>query len=187
MHMFIFVFFNYLSSLPRFSYRQGLHSEEHQLSERPSPQQDPPLQDLLPTNGQLHATHVILGFTLISTHIQSLKHVIKTHNPRLARIDIEVKEFIAAPHPKGTLQVQLTTQQVAHLIQSKEEPIPSKEEEEKVMKEPSLMYPEEDFTVFDQPCQIKSPEASSKARRVAQVSVIQEAADRLVEGMVIQN
>lgn len=62
----------------------------------------------LHTDSQFYATHVILGFTPISTWFQSLKHVIKAHDPRLAKINVVVKEFVRLP-PEGTFQVALNS------------------------------------------------------------------------------
>lgn len=45
-------------------------------------------------DGQLRAAHVILGYTPISTCFQSPKNVIKTKDPRLAWIDIDIKGFL---------------------------------------------------------------------------------------------
>ena len=66
-------------------------------------------------DSQLHTAHMILGFSPISTHFQALKHVIKAHDSRLTYIDIVTKGFIT-PSPARTFQVELTAQQVTHLI-----------------------------------------------------------------------
>ena len=98
-------------------------------------------------DGQPCVAHVILRYTLISTCFRSPKNVIKAKNPCLARIDVAVEGFIKRPPPVGTLVVDLTAQQVAQLIQTKE-PIPSEEEQEKATKENSVVDLEEDFKVF---------------------------------------
>ena len=65
---------------------------------------------------QLHAAHVILGYTLISTHFQSSKNVIKAKNPQLAKIDVAIEGFIKRPPLLRTLLVNLIIQQVSELM-----------------------------------------------------------------------
>lgn len=62
----------------------------------------------LHTDRQLHAAHVILRYTPISTCFQSLKNVMKAKDPQFAKIDVVIKGFIKCPPSVGIL-VDLTT------------------------------------------------------------------------------
>lgn len=63
-------------------------------------------------NGQLRASHVILGVTTISRAYQAPECIIKARNPRLHCISVNVEGFllpIGAPIPEGTLLAQPVT------------------------------------------------------------------------------
>ena len=100
-------------------------------------------------NGQLRATHAILKYTLISSNFQSPKHVIKAKDPQLAKIDIAVPRFLVGPPPKGTQDVVLTAQQVAEIIQAKEEFISLDEVQQEHARELVIIDLKKDFKVFD--------------------------------------
>ena len=56
-------------------------------------------------DGQLRATHLILGYTPISRAFQALRYVIKTRDPRLYRISVAYEGFVVPkgiPIPEGT-------------------------------------------------------------------------------------
>ena len=136
-------------------------------------------------NGQLRATHAILKYTLISSNFQSPKHVIKTKDPQLAKIDIAVPRFLVGPPPKGTQDVVLTAQQVAEIIQAKEEVISSDEVQQEHARELVIIDLKEDFKVFDQPNLAEYSEASLNRQFTVQVSTNQEIL-HVPEGMVLQ-
>ena len=60
-------------------------------------------------DGQLRATHVILGYKPISLGFQALKCVIKAKDPRLHRISVAYEGFIVLEGvqiPEGTPSTQ---------------------------------------------------------------------------------
>ena len=59
------------------------------------------------TNGQLQATHIILGYDPISPSFQAPKYVIKAKAPGLQQINIIVPGFLASTPPEGTQLVEL--------------------------------------------------------------------------------
>ena len=46
-------------------------------------------------DGQLRATHLVLGYQLLSRSFQAIGHAIRAGNPRLARIDVSKTGFLA--------------------------------------------------------------------------------------------
>lgn len=99
---------------------------------------------------QLWAVHVILRFKPISKYFQSLKHVIKAKDLRLAIIDVTVLRFLTEPSPSGTQDAGLPAQLVAKLLYSHKQTIPSDEEQEKAISEPTQVDIEKYFEVFFQ-------------------------------------
>ena len=89
---------------------------------------------------------MILGFKPINTYFQSPKHVIKACDSRLIRIDVLVEGL--SPPLVGTLEVQLSAQHVAHLIQTEKEKIPLEEEEETIFEGLADEDLERDFELF---------------------------------------
>ena len=61
-------------------------------------------------DGQLRTAHVILRYTPIMTCFQSLKHVIKSKDPCIVRIEVTIPGFLTSPPSKGTFEVELTAQ-----------------------------------------------------------------------------
>ena len=59
------------------------------------------------TDGQLRATHIILGYDPISSSFQAPKYVTKVRDPYLHQINIAVPGFLVNPTPKGVQQVEL--------------------------------------------------------------------------------
>ena len=60
-------------------------------------------------NGQLWATHLILGCTPLSLTFQAPKYVIKAHDPQLHRISVAYQGFIVpegVPIPRDTPHTQ---------------------------------------------------------------------------------
>ena len=113
-------------------------------------------------DGQLRAAHVILGYTPIPNSFQSPKHMIKAKDPRLAKIDVAIPVFLTGPPLKGTQDIELTTQQVAEIIQAEEEVIPLNKEPQELARKPVIIDLKEDFRLFDQPDLAESSKASSK-------------------------
>ena len=52
---------------------------------------------------------MIIGFTPISNHFQTSKHVIKARDSRLALVDVVIEGFIGKPPLEGTQVVELPT------------------------------------------------------------------------------
>ena len=65
------------------------------------------LEIFLHKDGQLRATHVILGYKPIFSSFQSPKNVIKTKDPWLHLINAVVLGFLIGPPPEGTHLVEL--------------------------------------------------------------------------------
>ena len=73
------------------------------------------------TDGQLRATHLILGYDPLSSSFQEPKCVIKARDPCLHQINVAVLGFLVpGPVPTGIQQVKLPFQSAA-----KEEATPS--------------------------------------------------------------
>ena len=117
-------------------------------------------------NGQLRATHLILGYKPISTGFQAPKCVIKAKDPRLYHISVAVPRFllpegtpipegalVAQPIPEGIPKVALLSQHPASEATSsqatnKEE---DEEEEEKEKKIMDISDSDNLYEVFNQP------------------------------------
>ena len=125
-------------------------------------------------NGQLRATHLILGCTPLSLTFQAPKYVIKAHDPRLHRISVAYQGFIVpegVPIPGGTPHTQplfVATPSIGasspQLILEEGEERKEEEEEEEEEEEGSegivdLTDPLDEFEVFNQP---PSPEDISE-------------------------
>ena len=112
----------------------------------------------LHTDGQLHATHVILGYKSISSSFQSPKNVIKAKDPRLKQINITVLGFLTGPPLEGTHQAVLLVQPIA------EEGATSSgsAREEEMVKIIKVTDSEEEFEVFDQLDLTESPSTTSR-------------------------
>ena len=135
----------------------------------------------LHTDGQLHATHVILGYKSISSSFQSPKNVIKAKDPRLKQINIAVPGFLTGPPLEGTHQAVLLVQPIA------EEGATSSgsAQEEEMVKIIKVTDSEEEFEVFDQLDLTESPSTTSRFLPSAQISADQETAD-IPKTMVLQ-
>ena len=64
------------------------------------------------TDGQLRATHIILGYKPISTSFQAPKYIIKVKDPWLHQINVAVPGFLIGPPPAGTQPVEVPIQRV---------------------------------------------------------------------------
>ena len=60
---------------------------------------------------QLRVVHLILDFKPLSNKFQDVGNVIKAGDPRLARIDILMPEFLTR---EGTVQVELPSHRSSH-------------------------------------------------------------------------
>ncbi|XP_030969981.1 neurofilament medium polypeptide-like [Quercus lobata] len=112
-------------------------------------------------DGQLRATHLILGYTPLSFTFQAPKCVIKARDPRLHRISVAFKGFIipkGIPLPQDTSRTEPLFVAVVSIGASSSQPVlreeevekkEEKEEEEEEVVE--LSDSSEDFGVFDQP------------------------------------
>ena len=132
-------------------------------------------------DGQLHATHVILGYKSISSSFQSPKNVIKAKDPRLKQINIAVPGFLTGPPLEGTHQAVLLVQPIA------EEGATSSgsAREEEMVKIIKVTDSEEEFEVFDQLDLTESPSTTSRFLPSAQISADQETAN-IPKAMVLQ-
>ena len=122
-------------------------------------------------NGQLRATHLILGCTPLSLTFQAPNYVIKAHDPRLHRISVAYQGFIVpegVPIPGGTPRTQplfVATPSIRasspQLILEEGEERKEEEEEEEEGSEGivDLTDPLDEFEVFNQP---PSPEDISE-------------------------
>ena len=73
----------------------------------------------LQKDGQLRAVHMILGFTPISKHFQSPKHMTRAKDPRLALIDVAILGFLLTePPPTRTQDTQLPAPCATKLLYS---------------------------------------------------------------------
>ena len=103
-------------------------------------------------DGQLWATHIVLGYTPISFSFQS-----PTKDPQLVQINVATLGFLASPSlpplppppGKGTHNVALIDHQVAKILQAEKEVIPLEEEREETTLELVSTIPKEDFNVFN--------------------------------------
>ena len=89
-------------------------------------------------DGQLRATHIILGYTPISLAFQAPKCVIKAKDPRLYRISVAYEGFIipeGIPIPEGTTLTQPLFVATPSVGASSSQPILLEEEEEKEKEE----------------------------------------------------
>ena len=116
------------------------------------------------TDGQLRATHLILGYTPLLFAFQASKCVIRARDPQLQRISVAYKRFIVPkgiPLPKDTSRTEplfvaaisigaSSSQPVLREeeVKEKEEDEEKEEEEEEVVE---LSDSSEDFGIFDQP------------------------------------
>ena len=124
-------------------------------------------------DGQLQATHLILGYTPISSSFQVPKCIIKAKDPRLHRINVTVPGFLlpeGTPIPEGALVTQPIPEgipKVAFPFQhttsetTSSQPTNKEEDEEEGEKEKDVVdvSDSDDFyEVFNQPL---SPETST--------------------------
>jgi len=114
------------------------------------------------SDGQLKATHLILGYTPISKSYQVPKCVIKAKNPRLHRISIAALGFLITglilegtlttdPIPEGIPKVALPPQHTIGEATSFH-PAITKEEEEKEEEVVEGFDSEDKFEVFNDLC-----------------------------------
>ena len=108
------------------------------------------------SDGQLWATHLILGYTPISKSFQVPKCVIKAKDPCLHQISVAILGFLVAdPIPKGipkaTLPLQYTTGEAtfSHPTIKEEEEEERKEEEEKEEEVVEVSDSEDNFSIFN--------------------------------------
>ena len=95
------------------------------------------------TNGQLRATHIILGYDPISSSFQAPKYMIKAKDPRLQQSNIAILGFLTSTSPKGTQLAELPFQGNAE----EEVILPVLKEMAKAVE---ISYFEEEFKIFDQ-------------------------------------
>ena len=136
-------------------------------------------------DGQLRASHVILGYKPFTKRFQSPKNVIKVRDPRLALIDVVVPGFLLSePPPKGTQDAQLLAPLAAKLLYSQEPLIPSKHKAKKSTPEPAHQEViDKDLEVFYQQEDLEdAPSTLCKCLKPTQVSANQEAIN-IPEGM----
>lgn len=93
---------------------------------------------------------MILGFKPIFNQFQSPKHMIRAKDLRLALIDVAVPGFLTKPPPSSTQDTQLPAPLAAKLLYSQEQPIPSDDEQEESIPEPTQEDLDKDFEVFYQ-------------------------------------
>ena len=89
-------------------------------------------------NGQLRATHLILGYTPISRTFQAPKCMIKANDPRLHHISFAYEGFVVLegiPIPEGTLLTQPFFVATPSIGASSSQPVLQKEEEEEEKEE----------------------------------------------------
>ena len=110
------------------------------------------------SNGQLRATHLILGYTPISRAFQALRCVIRVRDPRLHRISVAYKGFVVPqgiplpryppltqPLPVATLTAGATSSPPILQVEEEEE---AEQEEEGFV---DLTESTDDYKVFNQP------------------------------------
>ena len=110
-----------------------------------------------PSDGQLRATHLIIGYNLISRAFQAPSCVIKAKDPRLRRISVTYEGFIVpqgVPLPRYTqLTEPLPVASLAEAAPSSP-PVFQVEEEEEVEREEEgfvdLTSATDDYEVFNQ-------------------------------------
>ena len=128
---------------------------------------------------------MILRFKPISKCFQSPKHVIKVKDLRLTLIDITVPKFLTEPPPPGTQDAGLLAQLATKLLYSHEQTIPSDEEREEPICEPTQADIEKNFEVFYRADSEDTPDPNNSPCVTAQISTNQEAFD-IPEGMVLE-
>ena len=97
-------------------------------------------------DGQLRATHLILGYDPMSSSFQAPKYMIKATDPLLHQINIAVLGFlVTGPAPEGMQQVELPFQHTAEEEATLSQPIIKEEEVVEVSDF------EDDFEIFNQP------------------------------------
>ena len=102
----------------------------------------------LHSDGQLRATHLILGYNLIPSSFQAPKCVIKARDPHLHKINVVVLDFlITSPIPEGVLQVELPFRSTAEVEATPSQLIIKEEEEEEIVE---VSDSEENYEVFSQ-------------------------------------
>ena len=140
-------------------------------------------------NGQLRATHLILGCTPHSLTFQAPKYVIKAHDPQLHRISVAYQGFIVLEGvliPGGTPRTQplfVATPSIGAsspqlILEEGEERKEEEEEEEGSEGIVDLTDPLDEFEVFNQP---PSPEDISEEvgiQRKPQKSLMELIKDR---------
>ena len=120
-------------------------------------------------DGQLRATHVILGYKPISLGFQAPKCVIKANDPCLCRISVAYEGFVileGVPIPEGTPFTQALFVGILSVGASLSQPIVKEEEEEKEEEEKEKKLEEivdlsnfqDEFEVFNRSL---SPESTS--------------------------
>ena len=112
------------------------------------------------SDGQLRATHLILGYIQISKSFQVHKCVIKAKDPRLHQISIAAASFLVIgliPEgtftttliPKGVPRVALPVQHVADEATSSQPIVKEEEEEGEDKGVVELTDSEDEFSIFD--------------------------------------
>ena len=114
-------------------------------------------------DGQLRATYLILGYTLISCAFQAPKCVIKARDPRLHRISIAYKGFMVPegiPIPEGTPFTQPLLVATLSARISSSTLVPQEEEKGEEEKDEEgfvdLTDSLDEFEIFNQPSSPKS-------------------------------
>ena len=109
-------------------------------------------------DGQLRATHLILGYKPISCTFQALRCVIRAKDPRLHRISVAYEGFVVpegVPLPKNTPLIELLPVATLSVGVPSPSPILQVEEEEEEEQEGEgfvdLIESIDEFEVFNQP------------------------------------
>ena len=122
-------------------------------------------------DGQLRAVHMILGFTPISNRFQSPKNMIRAKELRLALIDVAIPGFFIKPPHSGTQAAQLPDPLAAKLLYSQEQAIPSEDEPEERIPEPTQEDLDKDFEIFYREDPENSPTPTHHHLATAQVKI----------------
>ena len=120
-------------------------------------------------DGQLRATHVILGYKPISLGFQAPNSVMKANDPCLHHISVANEGFVVlegVPIPEGTPFTHALFMGILSIGASPSQPIVKEEEEEKEEEEKEkkleeivdLSDSQDEFEVFNRPL---SPESTS--------------------------
>ena len=142
---------------------------------------------------------MIIGFTPISNHFQTSKHVIKARDSRLALVDVVIEGFIGKPPLEGTQAVELPTFKDPKPVElpAFENPKPiieeitSSNEEAKTETEDHTLEGDTEIPIRDEDFEIFSPTNTSKEEKLnsqlttALVSEDQEG-NEVPEWMVIE-